>query len=178
MSPDAASKRGRPLKFGRHAQLVTLTLPDDVIQWLGTIHRDLGWAVVKLHERAARGAKSRQPKLADLVQLPGQRALILVTPEPFKHVKDVSVIPLADGRGFLALAPGKGAAELELAVLDRLDAPAIEAQERAALMKFRALLKQWRQEGIDFESRSIILARVGVSRGRALSPLRTDPPGN
>lgn len=177
MSPDAASKRGRPLKFGRHAQLVTLTLPDDVIEWLGTIDSDLGWAVVRLHERAAKRAKARQPKLADLVQLPGQRALILVTPEPFKHVKDVSVIPLADGRGFLALAAGKGASELELAVLDRLDAPAIDAQERAALVKFRALLKQWRQEGIDFESRSIIVARRDVPRGRPLSPLRTDPPG-
>jgi hypothetical protein len=177
MSPDAASKRGRPLKFGRHAQLVTLTLPDDVIQWLGTIHKDLAWAIVKLHERAAKARKSPQTKLADLVQLPGQRALILVTPEPFRHVKDVSVIPLADGRGFLALAPGKGAADLELAVLDRLDAPAIEAQERASLVKFRALLKQWRQEGIDFESRSIIVARRDAARGRALSPLRTAPPG-
>ena len=169
------SRRGRPLKFGRHAQLITLTLPDDVIQWLQGIDRDLGWAVVKLFERSAK-ASNREPKLADLVQLPGQRALILVRPVFFQKVKGVSVIPLADGRGFLALDSGKGAADLELAVIDRLEAPAIEAQERAALQQFRQLLKKWRQDGIEFESRSIIVARRGlVSGGRPLSALDTEP---
>lgn len=174
MSPTPSPRRGRPLKFGRSAQLVTLTLPDDVIEWLGTIDRDLGWAVVKLHQRAGRDV-AREVKLAELVRLPGQRALILVRPEPFRNVKGVSVIPLADGRGFLALAAGKGAADLELAVIDRLDAPAIEAQERAALVKFRSLLKLWRLDGVDFESRSIIVARLGGStRGRPLAPLKED----
>lgn len=171
------SRRGRPLKFGRHAQLITLTLPDDVVEWLQGIDHDLGWAVVKLFERSRKGAK-HVPKLADLVQLPGQRALILVRPSFFQRVKGVSVIPLADGRGFLALDAGKGAADLELAVIDRLEAPAIEAQERLALQQFRQLLKKWRQDGIDFESRSIIVARRGLtSTGRPLSPLRTDSSG-
>lgn len=174
MSSPSARKRGRPLKFGRHAQLVTLTLPDDVVEWLSAINPDLGWAVVKLYERHAT-RKPRQAKVAELVRLPGQRALILVKPEPFRNVAGVSVIPLADGRSFLALAPGKGAADLELAVIDRLDAPVIEAQERAALMKFRTLLKHWRLDGVDFESRSIIVARLGgASRGRPLSPLREE----
>ena len=178
MGAAKGSRRGRPLKFGRHAQLITLTLPDDVVQWLKGIDRDLGWAVVKLFERSGKGTK-REPKLAELVQLPGQRALILVRPVFFQKVRGVSVIPLADGRGFLALDSGKGAADLELAVIDRLEAPAIEAQERAALQQFRQLLKKWRQEGIDFESRSIIVARRGlVSGGRPLAPLSTEPPGH
>lgn len=167
MKPGAV-RRGRPLKFGRPAQLVTLTLPDDVIKWLGTVDRDLAWAIVKLHERGQRPAKRRRPEVADLVQLPGQRALILVDPAPFRNIPGVSVIPLADGRGFLALESNRGVADLELAVIDRLDHASIGADERQALTNLRLQLKQWRQEGIEFESRSIILARgLGSAAKRA-----------
>lgn len=168
------SKRGRPLKFGRPAQLVTLTLPDDVVTWLGSIHADLGWAVVKLHERSLKTTGSRPHTLAELVQLPGRRALILVKPESFANLKGISTIPLADGRGFLALDPGKGVADLELAVIDRLDMQGLPAGERADLQFLRQQLRQWREEGTEFESRSIIVARREPSstRGRALSPIR------
>ena len=130
MSPASESKRGRPLKFGRRAQLVTLTLPDDVITWLASIDRDLAWAVVKLHERSQEAEKKKQDSLADLVQLPGHRALILVKPEPFQNLEGLSIIPLADGRGFLALDQGKGVADLEIAVIDRLETKGLAAAER------------------------------------------------
>ena len=155
----AASRRGRPLKFGRPARLVTLTLPDDVIDWLARTDPDLAWAVVKLYERSSRAAKRKSTAVADLVQLHGNRALILVKPEPFTRLKGVSIIPLADGRGFLALESNRGVADLELAVIDRLEVPGISNIERDALNHLRALLKQWRQEGIEFESRAIIVAR-------------------
>lgn len=167
-------KRGRPLKFGRPADLVTLTLPVDVIDWLESLDDDLAWAVVKIHERETRRAHVRKPELAELVQLPNQRALILVKPAPFERVRGVSIIPLADGRGFLALDAGKGVADLELAVIDRLDEPGLPASERVALNRLRSQLKTWRQDGIQFESRSIIVAKrpAAGTRGRPLSPLR------
>ena len=34
----ARNRRGRPPKYGRPAQLVTLTLPNDVLDWLKTLH--------------------------------------------------------------------------------------------------------------------------------------------
>ena len=115
-----AHKRGRPLKFGRPTTLVTMSLPGDVLEWLRTIHPDPAWAVVKLFDRAStKSDKARSGRLADLVQLPGGRALILIKPEPFQHLNRVSIIPLADGRGFLALEDGLGVAHLELAVVDR-----------------------------------------------------------
>jgi hypothetical protein len=169
-----APKRGRPLKFGRPTTLVTLSLPEDVVSWLHTVDSDPAWAVVKLCERAtSKSAKPRTDHLADLVQLPGGRALILIKPEPFQNLKRVSIIPLADGRGFLALEPGLGVSDLELAVIDRLELQSTPASEREALQHMRALLKQWRQEGIEFESRSIIVARrrPTEARGRALSPI-------
>ena len=92
------------------------------------------------------------------MRFPGDRALILVRAELFKDMPGVSLIPLADGRAFLAMETGKGVADLELFVIDRIDDRAIAAAERTALNKLRQLLKQWRQEGVRFESRSIVVA--------------------
>lgn len=137
-----------------------MTLPDDVVAQLKQMGPDLGWAVVKLCERASkqnlRGGAARP--IADLVQLPSRRALILVRPDVFRNIPGVAVIPLADGRGFLALEPGRGAAELEIAVLDRLETAGIGEPERDALVAVRALLRKWRQDGIRFHARSIIVA--------------------
>jgi hypothetical protein len=154
----SATRRGRPPKFGRPAQLVTLTLPDDVVTWLSTIDPDLGWAIVKLHERSIKDRRRQPVQVAGLVQIPGQRALIVVQPEPFQNLKGVSIIPLADGRGFLALESGRGVSDLELSVVDRLDSSGLGEAEREALGDLRVLLRQWRQEGVKFESRSIVVA--------------------
>ena len=48
MPASSTRKRGRPQKFGRAAQLISLTLPSDVITWLQAIDADLAWAVVKV----------------------------------------------------------------------------------------------------------------------------------
>ena len=157
MARDSNRKRGRPQKFGRAAQLISLTLPGDVIAWLATIDDDLGWALVKLYERATK-ARPAQAEVAQLVRFPGDRALIIVRADLFKEMPGVSLIPLSDGRAFLALETGKGVADLELIVIDRIDDPRVDNAERAALNKLRLLLKQWRQEGIRFESRSIVVA--------------------
>jgi hypothetical protein len=157
MARDPNRKRGRPQKFGRAAQLISLTLPADVIEWLTTMDDDMGWAIVKLHERATK-SRGADIDVAQLVRFPGDRALILVKATLFKDMPGVSLIPLADGRAFLALETGKGVADLELFVIDRIDDPRIDDAERAALNKLRLLLKQWRQQGIRFESRSIVVA--------------------
>ena len=157
MKRGSQRKRGRPPKFGRTADLVSLTLPRDVITWLESIDDDLAWAIVKLYERATKG-RVAQVQVAQLVRFPGNRALILVNPDLFGKVPGIALIPLADGRAFLALEQGKGVADLELAVLDHLDDPKITDIQREALSRLRTLLKQWRQEGIQFEQRSIIVA--------------------
>jgi hypothetical protein len=156
----APPRRGRPPKFGRPAQLVTLTLPRDVLDWLKTLHADPAWAIVKLFERSARRTL-RTASMAELAQLPGRRALILVNADALKRLPGVSVIPLADGRGFLALEAGRGVADLEIAVIDGLEAPSATPAERAALQELRARLREWRQSGLRFESRAIILAQRG-----------------
>lgn len=136
-----------------------MTLPDDIVATLKQMGPDLGWAVVKLCERLSKHQRrSGARPVADLVQLPSRRALILVQPDVFKNIPGVAVITLADGRGFLALEPGRGLAELEIAVVDRLDTPDIPDLEREALATVRGLLRKWRLDGIRFHARSIIVA--------------------
>jgi len=137
-----------------------MTLPDDVVARLKQMGSDLARTVVKLCERASRqdhGDGASRP-VADLVQLPNRRALILVQPDVFRNIPGVAVIPLADGRGFLALESGRDVADLEVAVLDRLETPGVSAREREALTTARAHLRTWRQDGIRFHARSIIVA--------------------
>src|SRR4029453_14896342 len=123
------------------------------------------WALVKLHERATK-ARAAPREVAQLVRFPGDRALIIVRSDLIKERPGVSPIPVSEGRAFLALDSGKGVADLELFVLDRIDDPRSNPAERRALNELHHLLKRWRREGFRFESRSIIIAhhKVGPPR--------------
>jgi hypothetical protein len=154
-------KRGRPPKFGRPSQLVALTIPNDVLHWLRTIHSDPGWAIVSLFERfkspKAKPNASKMPE-AEFVHLTARQALILVNPSTFQRLKGVTVLPLTRGRAFLALENGRGIADIEVAVLDRLEEEATSAPEREALTRVRRQLKEWRHTPAwRFTSKSIIL---------------------
>lgn len=170
----SGAKRGRPLKFGRPTRPLSVSLPDDVIAWLETLDPDPAWAIVGLFEKARLRQMSPSPRVgAELVQLPGKRALILVSPDVFDGLAGVSVIRLSDGRGFLALQAGKGYADLELAVVDMIDAVDALPERRQALAEIRKQLRDWRQSGLHFEPRSILVVEreeVG-EKARALSGL-------
>lgn len=163
------ARRGRPLKFGRPSRLLTLTLPADVVDSLTTLDRDVAWAIVKLCERARRPGGRPSGGVANLARISGGRALILVDPAAFQRLPGVSVLTMADGRGLLALDANRGAADLEVAVTDRLEQGRLSPTERHGLTVFRGLLRQWRAEGIEFVTRSIIVAQNpgGARRSRA-----------
>jgi hypothetical protein len=155
------SAPGRPRKYGRPARLVSLTLPEDVLEWLTAIHLDPAWAIVKLYESVNKRSKV-QPTVrpaAELVQLPNKRALIVVKPEYFQGVEGVSLIPLSDGRALLALPEGRGIADLELALVDRLGEDGLSHDRRRELEQLRGKLREWRHTtGLTFRSQSIIVA--------------------
>lgn len=153
-------KRGRPPKFGRPSEVVALTLPEEVVRGLRRLHPDLAWAVVtlvedKLPRRAVRMAV--QPD-AELVTIADRQSLIVVNSGVFKRLSGISIIPLSGTRAFLALEPGHGMADLELAVLDRLEDPASDPRERRALRSLRGLLHRWRHDrALRFHTRAIIV---------------------
>jgi hypothetical protein len=163
-------KRGRPPKFGRPARLLAVTLPDDVVAWLQEINPDPAWAIVSLFEQQHRRSPARETAHPDvqLVEVGPRRALIVVPQSAFVALPGVSVVPLGAGRAFLALEPGKGIAELELAVVDRLEESGLEESEGRILTSLRRHLREWRQDKtLNFSARSIIV----VERSRR-SPAR------
>jgi hypothetical protein len=159
--------RGRPLKFGRPAQLIALTLPEDVVEWLRRIHPDPAWAIVSLFESGKRGSdhsRSYRATSPELAPLPGRRALIVVRPDVCQNLPGVSVIPMGLDRAFLALEGERGIADLELAILDRLDDPRVAASERRRLQHLRPRIREWRRSSrLRFSRRSIILVQDRAS---------------
>jgi len=178
MDPSSNHRRGRPSKFGRPSQVVALTLPEDVVRGLRRIHPDLGWAIVRLLEKASTRkpvADKPQPD-AELVSIADRRSLIVVNRAVFKRLPGINIIPLHGNQAFLALDAGRGMTDLELAVIDRLDDPALDPLERKALQNLRAQLRAWRQDPLmRFHSRSVIVVEGLPGRSRRLSVRRAVP---
>jgi hypothetical protein len=166
------ARRGRPPKFGRPSQVVALTLPEEVLDALRSLHRDPGWAIVQLVEQNVGDRMQRRPPrgpaaLAELVHLPGRHALIVVQPQVFRRLPGVSTIPLADGRAFLAFDQAGGLADLEVAVLDRLELTPARSAERTQLIQVRDIVRSWRRNSaLVFRTKSIIVVEglAGVER--------------
>ena len=158
-------QRGRPLKFGRPAQLLALTLPHDVVRGLRRIHPDPAWAIVSLYEkRADHGHRPRRPAgtTIDLAQLSPDSALIVVDPQLVQSVPGVSIVPVAAGRAFLAFGEGRGLADLEVAVLDRLQQGGVSPAVRKELTVLHRRIRGWRRSRrLRFSTRSIIIVERG-----------------
>jgi len=166
----ARGRRGRPPKFGRRGQVVALTLPEDVVAGLKRLDRDLAWAVVRLYERASRVRAQRDTDraVANLVRVAERRSLIVVDRAGFTRLPGVTIVPVSATRAFLALEPGLGIGDLELAVNERLEQPALDAREQRALTRLRAQLRRWRRDrGLRFHTRAIIEVEEVGAAGRA-----------
>jgi hypothetical protein len=154
------AKRGRPPKFGRRGHVIAVTLPDDVVKGLRKVDQDLAWAIVSLFNKqpSPRAASDDRRDDAELVAVGGRRSLIVVNADVFHDLPGISMIPLHGGRAFLALSPGQGMSDLELAVVDRLAAASVGAREKQALDRLRVQLREWRRDAtLRCETRSIIV---------------------
>jgi len=155
----ARGKRGRPPKFGCPAEVVALTLPQDVVAGLRRIDGDLAWAVVRLYERDA--GRARPPHgeraIAELVRIAERRHLIVVDRAALGRLPGVTLVPVSPTRAFVALEPGLGINDLELAVSDRLEDAGVDEREHRALARLRGQLRRWRRDrGLRFHIRAII----------------------
>jgi hypothetical protein len=164
----ASKRRGRPPKFGRPSRVVALTLPEDAIDRLRRVHRDLGWAIVKLLDNGSVPASAPhhddQPDV-ELVAVADRRFLIVVNREVIRDLPGVNIIPLNGTRAFLALDIDRGMSDLELAVADRLAEPTTDRRERQALVKLRAHLTTWRRDhDLRIHTRAIIVLERLVKR--------------
>jgi hypothetical protein len=108
---------------------------------------------------------------AELVAVGGKRSLIVVPRQLFLDLDlpGVNILPLHDDRAFLALQPGRGMSDLELAVHDRLSEPPIGRRETTALKRLRTQLRAWRTDRrLRCDTRAIIV----IERSRTRRPTR------
>jgi hypothetical protein len=160
---EGSRRRGRPPKFGQPGEVVAVTLPGEVIRGLRRINPDLGWAIVALYEMQNPEPPAERPARpgAELVAVGPRRRLIVVRRSLIGALPGVSVVPFDRDRAFLALEPGHGLVDLELAVIDRLDSDVVEERERRGLKELRLLLRKWRRDpDLRFETRAIIVGET------------------
>lgn len=158
------SPRGRPPKFGRPAQLVALTLPQDTIEYLQGLDGDLGWAIVKLANRLQGNDPGLPPSQAvppdvDLVPIAPQQYLIVVRAhEAFLSLPGVDLVPLGHGRAFLAFRGASTVEGLELSLIDRLEDLSVHPADRTRLSALRDILRSWRRDqSLTFHERTIVV---------------------
>lgn len=167
--PAPTRRPGRPPKFGRPSRLVALTLPIDTIATLRQIDSDLARAIVAVAEKGSSAPEEPTPPPdVDLVQLTSRESLIVVNRQLVVSLAGVAVLPIDERRAFLALQPGQGFADLEVAVQDALDEDRLDPREREALKEMKRQLRQWRRDPAQrFEARSIIVGTRQPQPARA-----------
>jgi hypothetical protein len=149
---------GRPRKYGRPARLLAVTLPQEVIGALKQLHADPGWAIVSLVEHVAPRNGAEPPPPVQLVQVGQGQSLIVVNSAVIAALPEVRTIPLSDRQAFLAFEPGRGLADLEVVVRDRLEQRRLRERDRDVLEGLKQQLRRWRTEGtLHFEARTIVL---------------------
>lgn len=146
---------------------MAVTLPEGVLDALQRIHSDVGWAIVSLVESndssaevaSTRGRRHEQAPVS-LLDIGTQQALIVVRTALFRALPNVQLIPLSTTQSFLALAPHQGMADLEVAVIDRLESGRARPREADTLSGLLNQLRKWRRDRtLTFEARSIILVK-------------------
>ena len=156
--PAGARRPGRPKKYGQPARLLAVTLPERAIELLRQVHVDPGWAIVSLAERAASQTSGDRTPAVQLVRVGQGQSLIVVSTAVVTALPEVRTIPLSETQAFLAFQPGRGLADLEILVRDRLERKHLRAADRKVLETLRGQLRRWRTEGrYRFEDRTIIL---------------------
>lgn len=151
-------KRGRPQKYGQPARIVAITLPVDVVDTLHQIDGDLGWAIVSVVEKTQGRSTRRSVPEAELVEIGGGHSLIVVDPSVFRSLPGVDIVPFSHNQAFLALESGRGMAELELAVHDRIAQLKPGSRALAPMQRLLGQLQAWRRSrALTFGTRSIIL---------------------
>lgn len=148
-------RRGRPRKFGAPSRAVTLTLPENVIDALEHVDRDLSRAVVRVAQPEIR----KRPHAAAELSTFGSRAVIVITPtSTLERHMGVMLVPLSDGRALISFDESMTPARLELKIEDALEDDTLQPADLEILASIRELLKEARRSSsVTLSQRSIIV---------------------
>lgn len=171
-----APRRGRPRKFSQPSRPVTLTLPEDVIETLGGVDRDLSRAVVRVTQSDA--ARPHPP--AELIEF-GRRAVIAVQRTPtLEQRTGVVLVPLPDGRALISFDERMTPARLELAIHDALEGEDLSDDDRGVFEGIRELLRDARRSTtVSMTQQQIMVLEFGApARARRSSRERVRAAGS
>jgi hypothetical protein len=140
-----------------------LTLPEDVLDVLGSIDPDLSRAVVKI---AQPGVARRPHPPAELAAF-GRKAVIVVNPSATLASRTgVLLIPLTDGRALIAFDESMTTARLELKIQDEIEDRRLAERDAQVFKSIRALLKEARRsKDVVMQQRNIIVLEYAGSTG-------------
>jgi hypothetical protein len=148
--------RGRPRKFAGPSRAVTLTLPEETLAQLSTVHDDVSHAIVRLAGSQRPAKTHRAP--AELATY-GRRAVIIIRPTPsLERRVGIDLVPLPDGRALISFDQPTTIPELELTLSDALEDASLTAAERQVFESIRAILNEARRSSrVTLLRRSIIV---------------------
>jgi hypothetical protein len=119
--PNDRRAGGRPRKYAEPSHPVTITLPQTTLRQLEQVDSDRGRAIVKLAKTASFELDEARP-LVEVVEIGGGTALVVVGGAgALKRISFVRLVEVALGRHLIALLPGHGIHELEVALGDLLE---------------------------------------------------------
>lgn len=151
------SRLGRPPKYGRPSRAVTVTLPEDILARLASVHADIGSAIVTLVERKT---PTRVPRVraAEIARF-GNHAVIVVNPSTtLRRLRGVHLVPVGDGRALISLTESTSISSLELQVRDALERMDPDSRDREGLESVADFLRRGRGErGFTSEPRTIVV---------------------
>ena len=138
---------GRPRKFAEASKAVTVTLPERILELLGTIHQDRARAITKATEYAL-NQDTLGPKRVRLVEIEPGVAVIVVGPSrTLQKIHWLKLVEIAPARYVLAIPSGTPTETLEVAILDLIEElQANEETERDMLEELHRLFNRLRRQ--------------------------------
>jgi hypothetical protein len=143
---DKKRSGGRPRKFAEPSRPITLTLPENTLRELQTIHPDTGHAIVQLASSALRNGGQDRP-LVEILKTSADMGIIVVGPSrALSQISFVHLVEVAPARYLLALDFGHDFKSLEIAINDVLeDLPHSDKRDRELMMQLRQHIKHLRK---------------------------------
>ena len=161
-SPQDRRGGGRPRKYAEASQPVTITLPKTTLRQLEQVDPDRGRAIVKLARDVSRDAGNGAP-LVELLEVgPGSGLVVVATTSILRRIAFVRLVEVTAGRHLIALLPGHGIHELEVALVDILDERnALGEADSTLVTELLELLRNFRKSD-SLSTAQILLLRLGT----------------
>jgi hypothetical protein len=137
---------GRPRKYAEPSQPVTVTLPQTTLRQLEQVDADRGRAIVKLAKNASLELDDGRA-FVDVVDIGSGTALVVVGGASIlRQIPFVRLVEVALGRYLIALLPGRGIHELEIALTDLLeDSQHLIESDRELVSQLATRLRKFRK---------------------------------